>query len=187
MHPSWTCDPESPFETYSIFQSKITDNRDGSSVLANDTTNVLWRPIVFISKKLLCTGLATLFIVRRPNGTWRLNVQCMVSKDIARKWKVTIEISDFSNPEAQVLTFKGQPQSQELTYDEALETGEVMVMDDCQLRQFITNDRDKLFDYRVTFEIDPALEKNSLNLINGKFSDQPATLGNVGSVIDAVV
>ena len=97
----------------------------------------LWKPTLLLSKKILTAGMACIFIARKSDGTWSLLIQVLVAKEVIKYWTVTIEVSDFKNPDAPVFTFKGKPISQELSPKEAFETGHIMILKDNQIKPFV--------------------------------------------------
>lgn len=171
IFPDWKRDnPDEPFEKESVFQSHVGDNKTGNSVLDRIGMETVWKPTLFLSKKILTAGMACLFISRHPDRTWKLIVQALVPKEIVEKWTVTIEVSDFKKENAPIFSFKGRPVSYELSAREAFETGHVMTLHDDQIRPFKKADTNHLFDYRIKFELNPEFENKCLSLVNGKFT-----------------
>ena len=94
------------------------------------------------------TKFSIIFSARKSDGTWSLIVQALVPKEVIKYWTVTIEVSDFKNPDAPVYSFKGKPISYELSAKEAFATGHVMMLKDDQIRPFQKTNTNHLFDYR---------------------------------------
>ena len=162
--------PDEPFEKESVFLSHVGDNKTGKSVLDGYGMETVWKPTLFLSKKILTAGMACLFISRHPDHTWRLIVQGLVPREIVKQWTVTIEVSDFTKENAPVFSFKGQPVSCDLSAKEAFETGQVMFLNDEQIRPFKKADTNHLFDYRIKFDLNSDFEAKCLNLVNGRFT-----------------
>jgi len=179
--------PDEPFEKESVFQSHVGDNKTGNSVLDRYGMETVWKPTLFLSKKILTAGMACLFISRHPDRTWRLIVQALVPREIVKQWTVTIEVSDFKKENAPVFSFKGQPVSYELTAKEAFETGQVMVLNDEQIRPFKKADTNHLFDYRIKFELNPDFEAKCLSLVNGRFTlrEQEEVIAGAANAVNA--
>ena len=126
--------PNDPFETDTTFQCHVGDYKTGPSVFEREETDTYWKPNLFLSKKTLTAGIATLIASRYPDQTWRLMVLVMVSKRTAKQWTVNLTVSDFDRDDAPVYSYKGQPVSCELSSEEALHTGKFLVLSDDQVR-----------------------------------------------------
>ena len=64
LFPEWKREAmDEPFEKDSVFQSHVGDNKSGSSVLdSRNNMETVWKPTLFLSKKILTAGMACLFI-----------------------------------------------------------------------------------------------------------------------------
>ena len=173
LFPEWKREAmDEPFEKCSVFQSHVGDNKTGSSILdTNNNMETLWKPTLLLSKKILTAGMACIFIARKSDGTWSLLIQVLVAKEVIKYWTVTIEVSDFKNPDAPVFTFKGKPISQELSPKEAFETGHIMILKDNQIKPFVKSDTNHLFDYKIRFDLNSQFEEKCLDIVNGKFPE----------------
>ena len=176
LYPGWKRDGDinEPFEKESVFTSHVGDNKEGMSVLERKAGNgqsgeTVWKPTLFLSKKILTAGMGCLFINRHGDGTWSLIVQSLVPKEVIQNWSVTIEVTDAKNETAPVYTFKGKPISQELTSKDAYATGQYLSLHDNQIKNFRKSDTNHLFDYKVKFELDKEFEDKCLNIVNGQF------------------
>ena len=172
LFPGWDRNrADEPFEEETVFESHVGDNKTGCSVLDRSGVETVWKPTVFLSKKLIHAGMACIFVSRQPDKNWRIVVQALVPKEVARQWTVSIEVSDFNMKKAPVFSYKGHPISCEDTLKGAFQAGQVMVLNDEHIRQFKKRDTNHLFDYRVKFELNPDFEGKCTNLVNGRFID----------------
>ena len=166
VFPGWKRDsPNEAFEKDTVFENQVRDFPSNQSVFLQNNSVTHWKPTLFVSKKVVSAGLACLYVIRYPDKTWRIYVRTFIAPEKAKYWKISLEVSDFSNKNSPVYSYLGTPVSNTITRD--FSTPNKLVLHDDQIKPLKRKDTNKLFDYRLKVFLDPHFEIECNNLANG--------------------
>ena len=113
----------------------------------NQAATIHWKPVLFFSQSA-ARYLVYIHVQRKPNGIWLIIPRSYSPQTILQQLEIKIEVYNPGATHSQNYVYEGGLTANQLSNDEALAAGNLMVLSDGQLKMFQTEEC--IFEYKVT-------------------------------------
>ena len=134
------------------FRSWIGDFRPADRSVFNQAATIHWKPILFVSQSA-ARYLVYIHVQRKPDGIWLITPRSYSPLTILRRLAIKIEVFRPGATQSPNYVYEGGLISNNLSNDQALVAGNLMVLTDGQLERF--QSEEYIFEYQVTISILP--------------------------------